>query len=303
MKDLIQLTKDCKVSLPKHITSLICQNCSMVQLPGFSYTSSIRPRSRKKPNGRELEAGIAERSKRYKANVVRACRVCCYVSKFPVHETVKRRVKPPAAIASPPAAASSSSKGFSFLDRVQTYSPQQGRGVATTSSISSKCKIDKMSIEPSIVNAKSPGVPRDATSSGGGSEKRVSLLELEREMKKKRRRSSGAGTGTGLGTGIGDEEQIGSLSPSSSINKSTQIFTIPTTSSQPFSADPIVPDLRMSQAASPVQIGTKPGPAASIVRRNESPSNKVKAGPSWSASATSAKGSLSSLMSLFGNKK
>lgn len=70
MKDFVQLIKECRVILPNHLSQLICQKCSFIQLPEFSSASSVQPRSRRKPTVREINDGIAEGSKRYKANLV-----------------------------------------------------------------------------------------------------------------------------------------------------------------------------------------------------------------------------------------
>ena len=123
--------------------------------------------------------------------------MCSNVTKFPIHETKKKRSKPVMTNTTTPSAAttSSSSKGFSFLHRDNSYSPNQTVGVGrshrdfhgTTSSSAVSSTIPTFPVQQTTKTTLTS--PPDKTVS----EKRVSLLDLEREMKKRRRESGGLG--------------------------------------------------------------------------------------------------------------
>ena len=229
--------------------------------------------------------------------------MCSNVTKFPIHETKKKRSKPVMTNTTTPSAAttSSSSKGFSFLHRDNSYSPNQTVGVGrshrdfhgTTSSSAVSSTIPTFPVQQTTKTTLTS--PPDKTVS----EKRVSLLDLEREMKKRRRESGGRG-----GT-------VTSSSSSSSSSFSSKSVSNPATTTQELStsADFFVLDTRGSPVLMSPEVKAKPKKVnlgfasrltSSIVKRNEKiATTGNSAVGSHSLQNTTTKGSLSSVMSLF----
>jgi len=146
----------------------------------------------------------------------RTCRVCSNVARFPMHETRKKKSKQVTSTTTPSAvtmSSSSSVKGFSFLDKVNSYSPKQVDN--NNNSFSNRQLTSAVS---------SPSVEFSSSSSSSSippvSEKRVSLLDLEREIKKRRRLSGGPRTGT-----LAPSSSSSSKSTSSPCNASLQNMT------------------------------------------------------------------------------